>query len=216
MKRLIKISIFCALMAGFVHLFVGQSFAALVLPVVPISQHFAPIENGDSGAYDCTPSAYAMVLQTLQTEDKLKQGDFSYQTVRRTMRSVVTNSNEGIDLPIAVSLTPNLTNNQATSEIIQVDHTNWQQVLSQQLKEGKPVIVFLSDWNYLIARGSSKQHVIMVSGISDSAVTFIDPWDGNTYQAPLDTFAYAWGSGNLPWYGVTFTTSTFLLSNRGV
>lgn len=178
-------------------------------PVVAQSQFFSPPDqNGNSGATDCMAAALSMGLIALATTEAplLNDTDVSYATVRLTLRSASPDIRYGIAPKYLIAATPELTGNAFHLLRTEVDPGKWETFLFRELVKHYPVIVHVSDRNslYDASSTSAASHVIVVSGMDDQSITFVDPWDGRIHQISKSLFATAWEKGYYHWLAFTF------------
>lgn len=162
--------------------------------VTPISQHFStPDPNGDLGTKDCAAAALFMVLQKLK-HDKKATGKFDYQTIRQTLRIYEPNIAKGIPLEVIAGSTDMFTEGAVSASFLRIE-TEWEAYVKQKLQEGLPIIVYVHDWNMLTPRSTYRtSHVVVIVGIDNASVVYVDPWDGAEYTMDKASFATAWGN----------------------
>lgn len=181
----------------------------LLLPTPTLSQHLRFADsNGDTGYFDCAIAADAIALQTLVSEGKipLSKDAVSYATIRLSTRNQYVNISKGITLREAAAMISSVTNNALGAAFVKIDARHWDEELFRQLHAGYPVIVHISDWSYLDGHeGQGKSaHAIVVSGMDEQSIYYVDPWDGRMHAMTHDAFALAWAQGHYNWSAMVF------------
>ena len=180
-------------------------YEAVSLPAPQYSQHLpVPDANGDTGYYNCAIAASAMALQAIY--GAADQPDISYAAVRAKTRLVFPNVQKGITLQEAASIVPMLTGQELDAAFIAIDPSRWQEEVRRKIKAGYPLVAHISDWSYLWNHeGKNKSaHAILITGINETSVQYIDPWNGYRYSVPHSMFVSAWSQGYYSWHAMVF------------
>jgi hypothetical protein len=158
---------------------------------------------GDPGVWDCFPDSVYMALYGMQAEGILPSPlNLSWDRVRSEMRKEEPDPGQPVGQYVALSLVQSLTSNGAAADVVQTTDADWKSFLADQLAAGYPVAAQMMSW---VLPGTSyhANHSIVVTGIDDAGVYYIDPWDGAAHSMAVSDFGTAWSSG---WYAVTFGT----------
>ena len=170
--------------------------ASALLAITPIPQRLnspVTLANGsqDHGNYDCSIATIAMALGYFQQLGLVPAGqDVAYTTLIPLLR--------GARDP-AEMMAPDLAVvTRAAGGALHVD-AGWVepgglwQLLVGQVAAGQPVYLSVNHGSQLAAgEGAVHQHTVLVVGYSEAGeVTYIDPWDGETYSMPLDVLLQA-------------------------
>jgi hypothetical protein len=177
--------------------------------IIPVPQIFYPGEKTiigviDSGIYDCLPASTTMVLQTF-IQQGLIPNNIDYVNVRRAFREKSPDATNGIGIGLVEVLTPILTNNSLVATVGAIDANHWQEVVSNQIKLGHPVIAHVNNWNYLAGHWPGVfAHSVTIYGFHDNTVFYIDPWDGGRYSLSTENFEKALGLNAASYWLITF------------
>lgn len=184
--------------------FIGRSASSVAesasnpLPLTAVRQ--------EAKSYNCTPAAVAMVLQTLQAQRLIGgTAQTEYASVRTLMRAEVKGGDyvRGMGFDVAEKLVPALTNGQVEAKTTWVgDQEDWAAVLKTSLDAGYPVQIYVDASNrgrlgYAVGPAWGA-HTVVVFGLNDQAVSYADPWDGQTHTPSRAEFAKLWGFGKDP------------------
>lgn len=176
--------------------------AGLAVPM--IKQQFEPAEwtgmNYDSGTFDCLIASVAMVLQSLQQRSIISNAIVDYASIRKEFRKESPNANQGITPNLTDSIVKKITNNILIPTTSTFDENHWEDVVTQQLQAGYPVIAHVLNWNLLKAHWSPPgyAHSVVIYNLHGEDISYNDPWDGKTYTMPTSDFAIAWGYAKKP------------------
>lgn len=141
----------------------------------------------ENRSYNCNPAVTAMVLQSLQAEGLLPTDPAiktDYSSVRDTMRRV--SKTVGQDYEVGVGFEWNdkvvqeLTKQLVSAKVSWADFNNPLGDLEAILRDRRPVQVYFpgaGDLGYATGRIWGA-HTVVVIGITDSSVTYVDPWPG--------------------------------------
>ena len=186
------------------------------LPVPPVAQRFVDPVGGDNGTYDCLPATETMVLQTLAGEQLVKSSDITYASVRAAFRQQVPDAGRLINMTVATRVTQALTGHVLTAVPVETSPDRWQHVVRSELDRGYPIIAAIPDWHLLAAEwpdeGGPVWHAVVITGLSDTTVTYRDPWGadpsgadgGRSYTMTRQALEAAW-SGDNGWWALIFS-----------
>ena len=200
--------------AGQPYAFAAEQKIALNVPSV--KQIFSPADwtgtSWDYGIYDCLPASVSMVLQYLENQGHLTGVNTGYAAVRQSFRKVAPNAYGGIAVDVPVSQVPSLTNNAVSASLNFSEKEKWQEAVKLEMNAGYPVIATVQNWSLLAAKWSGAVvHSIMIYGIDDNKVYYIDPWDGGNYSMYVGDFDKAWAYKSDPGMA-NYVSNTFRLT----
>lgn len=173
---------------------------ALLLEAPVQAQRFSPSVGGDAGVYDCLPAATYSALAFEQQKSVLPGPVLTFEDVRRTYRAAVT-GNGSINWSVIPRVIAELTGGAVTPAIAFTPADGWKGWLRTQLGAGLPVVANIPNWLNLSPAGhptaeagrtDPEGHAITIVGLSDTDVTYLDPWDGGKWSLPVDLFGAAW------------------------
>jgi len=166
------------------------------LQVQPINQLIpagSKMSNGymDYGLYNCAVASTAMALQYLQSQGVLDSGDtVEYLAVRDVLRSRGNNIFpwKGLENQAIVDFTPQLTNNKLKVNPSWLDPGHFEETIRNELSAGRPVIATVPDWSVLPGHTGTVAHSILVHGLQDGKLYYIDPWGGTPQEILVEYF----------------------------
>ena len=167
------------------------------LQVQPINQLIragSRMSNGniDYGWENCAVASTAMVLQYLQSQGVLDSSDTTdYLAVRDVLRSQGDNVLpwKGLDNQAIVDFTPQLTHNKLEAHGSWVEPEHFQETVQNELNANRPVIATVPDWSVLPGHSGVAPHSILIYGLQDGNLYYIDPWGGKKpQQIPVDDY----------------------------
>ena len=186
--------------------------SSVSVAVAPIAQRLANPVDGDSGANDCMAASVAMALIAMQGESFFGGASLSYEPVRHAFREL-SPGNGRLSPNLVDSVVSRLSGGGLHADPGYQPEAGWQGWLHDQLARGYPVVAIIVNWLLLSPPGYPtaeagmtvpEPHAILVDGLSDSQVSYADPWDGHAYSLPVDLFLTAWRQQDgLP--SITFT-----------
>lgn len=202
------------------------------LDVPRIEQRFSPPDRTsmgwDSGKYDCLPASIAMGLQFFSNQGLLPADAVTdYPAIRRLYREVQPDPTHGIHFDVSLTRVPELTRGAVEVTYAysakQADGTfegevtdeGWQQYVIQQIESGQPIIAYMYDWQSLVNHHGHGRyaHAIVITGLHDGKVIYVDPWDGQRWEMAADDFGKAWGrviSDYYRWVRLSFAVTSQL------
>jgi uncharacterized protein YvpB len=161
----------------------------LELNVVPVDQHLSPpvtLSNGmqDDGTHDCFIASISMALDYFKSQGVLNDKDIiDYRSLVPTVRGIRSPEKGMKQNPAFVS---KVTNNKLTARAWYTAPDNLAADITNELKKGNPVLLSVQNWNLLAAHWPGKmEHSILVYGLHDEKIFYIDPWDGARYTMPI-------------------------------
>jgi hypothetical protein len=168
----------------------------LELSVTPITQRVndAPItlSNGttDNGEHDCFVAAISMALEYFKTKNILNSDD---TTNYRSIVPIVRGTTPWYrDLTMDPAFVARVTNNKLSARPWYTPPDNLSVAIETELKAGRPVVAAVPN-GYLLAKHWTGMagHSILVYGLHDGRVYYVDPWDGNRYDMSTQDFVIA-------------------------
>ncbi len=183
---------------------------AVELSIVPVNQHLSPaitLSNGlnDYGEFDCFVASMSMALEYFRDKDILDGND---TTNYRSLVPIVRGTTPpGIGIVGDPAFVSTVTNGKLSARPWYTPSENAATAIETELKAGRPVVTSVPNWNLLAARwAGSVAHSIIVYGLHDGRLYYVDPWDGNRYDMSVQDFANAslWRDGS---FLITFTST---------
>jgi len=182
---------------------------ALELNIAPVNQHLSPaitLSNGlkDYGEYDCFIASMSMALEYFRNQNILNENDTTnYRSLVPIVRGTTPPSIGVVGDPAFVST---VTNNKLSASASYTTSDNLSNAIEIELKAGRPIVTSVPNWNLLTAHWAGRvAHSIFVYGLHDGRLYYVDPWDGNRYDMPIQDFVNAntWPDGS---FLITFTS----------
>ena len=172
----------------------------LEVAVSPIAQRFEPDKvkdktsiGIDTGLYDCVPTSLAIALQSMEASGIISNTTTDYPSIRRAFRAKAPNVYTGMDPMLISTLTPELSGGAIRADLFYIESAHWQEVLTRELQANHPMIAIIIDWHKLAgAWAGHEAHAILIYGLHDGNVLYVDPWDGQRYAMTTTQFAAAW------------------------
>ncbi|MGB8983236.1 MAG: papain-like cysteine protease family protein [Anaerolineales bacterium] len=182
----------------------------LELSIFPVNQHLSPaviLSNGlpDNGEFDCFVASMSMALDYFRGKDILDASDTSdYRSLVPIVRGTTP---PGAPLTADPAFVSTVTNGKLSARPWYTPPENLAAAIETELKAGRPVVTSVPNWNLLAARWAGNMpHAIIIYGLHDGRVYYVDPWDGNRYDMPIQGFVdvSGWRDGS---FLITFTTT---------
>jgi hypothetical protein len=167
----------------------------LELNVTPINQHASPailLSNGvaDKGDYDCFIASMSMALEYLKSQKIL--GDQETPSYRELVPIVRGTTPPHWSLTNDSAFVSDVTHGKLNARSWYTRPENLAASVESELKANRPVVVSVPNWNLLAAHWRGQVgHSILVYGLHDGQVNYVDPWDGGRYSLTTGEFASA-------------------------
>jgi len=150
--------------------------------------------NMDYGKYNCAVASTAMAFQYFQSQGVLDNGDTTdYLAVRDVLRSQGDNAFpwKGLEMQAIIDFAPQLTNSKLKVHAYDLEPSRFEETVLNELNANRPVIAAVPDWSILPGHSgwvAVTGHSILIHGLQDGKLYYIDPWGGKSYEISVKDY----------------------------
>jgi uncharacterized protein YvpB len=165
----------------------------LELSVNPVNQRevLITLSDGqiDNGDYDCFIASMSMALEYFKSQNILNDQDTtSFLDLVPIVRGT---KDPGEGISNDPSFVSRVTNNKLTAKAWYTKPENLAEAIERELKDNRPVVISVPKMNLLAAQLSGTGHSVLVYGLHDGRVYYVDPWNGRRYDMSIQDFVNA-------------------------